>query len=391
MDLAPAQLEFLRTPLGQELCETELPEDELSALTRLRRECSPDQAAAVVEIRDLRRRAAAKFPGHIASELLATDTLLQQASSFALAGYLGGEMVGRFGSLSAMDLCCGLGADAIGMAMAGMDVTGLDNNESAVICASHNAGIAGVVDRCNFKRADVRDVDIEGVVHIDPDRRTDRRRSVSISNCEPGEEFLRGLVDKSRAGCMKLSPMMDFRAFDDWDGLSLEYVSEKGTCKQLLCWWGVEDLPRRSAVVVGDETTRIEAGESESADIREPGEWLIEPDPALTAAWAIDDLAIKHGLWRLHRSVTWLSGDRAVDTPLARSFRIVADCAGREKDVAALLKDVDAGEVAVKTRGVDINTDRMQKKLRGRGERRLVVFWARFGKKEKAFIAEPGE
>jgi hypothetical protein len=44
--------------------------------------------------------------------------------------------------------------------------------------------------------------------------------------------------------------------------------------------------------------------------------------------------------------------------------------------------------VEVKPRGVKLDTDALQRELRGRGERPLVVLWGKVGAAQVAFIAE---
>ena len=407
MPLTLDQLEFLRTPAAEELLAMELPGDPLRAVVALRKRCEPDQAAAVETLRGLRHRAHAsgRFPGELAARLLATDALLQQASSFRLAVYKGGrlaELARQVGCADGeiLDLCCGLGADAVGMARAALRVRGVDVAPEAVVCARHNAAAAGVAERCRFDVADAAAVELPaaGVVHVDPDRRAAGKRSVHLSDGSPGEAFLRALPNRTRAGAMKLSPAIEWTELTDLPVDELEYVSERGVCKQLLAWWGTpgpvgSDRPRRRATVVGGEIDRprvasLAAGEAPYADIAAPGEWLIEPDPALIAAQAVDDLAAAEGLWRLAAGLVWLSGGAPVDTPLAHSFRVLADVPGREREVARALRKLDAGRVEIKPRGVKLDTDALQRRLRGRGRRPVAVLWGRLGQKQRAFLCE---
>jgi hypothetical protein len=63
--------------------------------------------------------------------------------------------------------------------------------------------------------------------------------------------------------------------------------------------------------------------------------------------------------------------------------------AGREKDVARVLRSHRAGAVEVKPRNVQLDTDRLQRRLAGRGSRRLAVLWGRVGNSQQALIVEP--
>ena len=393
-------LEFLRTAPGRALLAAELPDDPLAAQTALRKCCGPREAAAVAELRRLRKRAAAggKFPPAFARGLLATDLLCQQASSFRLAIYVGGQLARLAAGGELLDLCCGLGTDAIGSALAGAAVRGIDVDPRAVLCATHNARLAGAADRCTFEQGDATTLDLpaDAVVHIDPDRRAEGRRTVLIEDYRPPAEFLRDLPERTRAGAMKLSPALDRRALADWPEAAIEYVSEGGTCRQLLLWWGPGRTGRKATVVHGaidrPEAASIEAHPHAVAEIADPGEWLIEPDPAVIAAGAVDALAAAHGLHRIGARLAWLFGPGPVETPLARSYRVLERVAGRESTIRKALRKLSAARVTVKPRGLKLNTDALQRRFSSRkGTRDLVVLWCRLARREEAYIAEgPG-
>jgi len=402
MALDAEQLAFLAGPDGRRLLALPLPGDPLAAAERLRKHCAPDQAAAVATTRALRRRAEAgrRFPPELARELLATDKLLQQASSMRLAAYKGRQLAQLAAGRTVLDLCCGLGADTIGLALAGATVCGYDRSREAIVCAAHNAAVAGVADRCTFAAADVTALEVppDAVVYADPDRRPDGRRTVHLADYQPGEAFLRALPGRTAAGAMKLSPALDTSELGPMPGVTREYLSEDGVCKQLVLWWpspGTDDEPVpscRATVVFGEmldpQSESIPAGLAPPAPLDEPGEWLIEPDPAVIAAGAVDDLAAREGLWRIDARLAWLFGRGPVAGALARNFRILRSVPGRERDVARAVAELGGGTVEVKPRGLQLDTDRMQRRIRGRGRRPLAVLWCRLGSRHRAFVCQ---
>lgn len=401
----------------------DLPADELRALELLRRGCLPDEAAAIVTLRALRQRSAAsgRFPKAVAEEMLATDKLLQQASSMRLAIWKGRRLAELLGAArqtraegrtrqrpakpapqepraEVWDLCCGLGSDAIGLARAGFAVRGVDNDPAAVLCATHNARAAGLDELCTFEVADVERLELpaDAVVHIDPDRRASGSRSIDLGDFSPGGPTLARIVARTRAGAMKLPPGADALELQSIAAGLFEYVSEAGICKQLVAWWHNadhvrQDVPgRRATVLTGPledpRATSIDAGVAPYAQVRQPGPWLIEPDPALVAAEAVDDLAAAHGLWRIAVGLPWLFGDRPVHTPMAACFEVLADVPGRNRDIAQAVRKLDGGRVEVKPRGLKMDTDRLQRQFRGRGQNPLAILWCRLGAKQRAFI-----
>jgi hypothetical protein len=402
MALTLEQLEFLASPRGAEALLMEIPDNPLSAQKKLRKTYSYDESCAIGHMKELRTRsvAFAKFSRELAEKMLMSDELLQQCSSMRLANYVGkrmAAMASAAGRSEVMDLCCGLGGDAIGLASAGLDVLGYDISPEATVYSEHNASISGVSDHMKFATADVTQLDIPAgaIVHIDPDRRSSGRRVVALSELQPGEEFLRQLTQNTAGGAMKLSAAMDFTELDDWPDIRLEYVSEDGVCKQLVVWWSPDipaaGLPARSATTVwGDmndpQSETIEAIDNTPVPYGEVGPWLIEPGPEVIAAHAVDALAARNGLWCAHPGMLWLFGAEPVDSHLARSYEILETVSGREREIRLALRKYDAGLVEVKSRGVSIKTDGLQRRLRGKGDRPLVVLWTRMGDKQKAFI-----
>ena len=138
--------------------------------------------------------------------------------------------------------------------------------------------------------------------------------------------------------------------------------------------------PKMATLVFGDATDpqsiSLPAGLAPWSPAAEAGRYILEPDPAVIAADATDDLAAlltAQGTpaWRIAAGLDWLSADDPVDTPFARVFRILKTAPGRERDITAAIAELDGGIVEIKPRGVALNTDALQKRLRGDGSRRV--------------------
>ncbi|NBB94211.1 MAG: hypothetical protein GVY16_00530 [Planctomycetes bacterium] len=401
MSLTLEQLEFLASEAAEPLLAMDLPTEPLAAQTKLRKQCDAAQATAVGRLKELRRRAVEKLPASLAAGLLVTDVLLQQASGMSEANLKAGRLVRLAGACGVWDLCSGLGVDALALAATDCDVTACDLSDAAVLCMRYNARQAGLTGRLDVRQADVTGLEVpaDAVVHIDPDRRDGGRRSVSMADYSPAVPFLRSLVEATGGGCMKLSAAMDAAELDGWP-VELEWISRGGTCRQLLAWWGGDAVGgRRKATVIvaggealGDlpETASV-VGSSATTDaptVGAVGEWIIEPDPAVLAADLTDALAAEFGWRRFQPGLDWLTGEVRAETPLAASFRVLREMPGREQDIARALRELDAGLVEIKPRGVRLDTDRLQRRLRGRGSRALAVLWTRRDERQVAFIAE---
>ena len=399
MALTLEQIDFLYSPEGIDALTRDWPADELTAQRAMRKSMEDSHAQAISAVRSIRRRAPAKFPEPLAAALLATDTLLQQASSYRLARHTAQTLAARFETNEVWDLCCGLGSDAIGLAEAGLAVRGVDASPVAVRCAQHNAQAAGVGDRCSFQVARVEDLlpslPSDAFVQIDPDRRASGRRVVELADYAPGVETLQTLIAQTRGGSIKLSAALHYSLLTPLQQagpVAVEYLSESGTCRQLRVWWGVENATRHATVVSGEMTSPVteslETGLADLAPITPAGTYLMDPDPAVLAAGGLDDLAARFDLTRLHPRVSILTGPHAPATTLGQSYRVLAQCPARLRDVRTMIRSEQGGTIAIKPRGVSLDTDAMQKKLRGPGDRPLSLFWMRVNQKHIAILAE---
>ena len=68
------------------------------------------------------------------------------------------------------------------------------------------------------------------------------------------------------------------------------------------------------------------------------------------------------------------------------AFEVLEDLPFREKKVAAWLRENDAGEVTVKTRGRACEPDPLARRWSGAGPSRFVVFVLRLGTAVRAFV-----
>ncbi|MEI2688206.1 MAG: class I SAM-dependent methyltransferase [Anaerolineae bacterium] len=129
---------------GQDLSQ----QASLELLTRLRRRWLPDQAAALLDQARLRRKAGDKFPRP--ERLLFTDDALQQASPRAVAIYRSQQFAALLHRSPftdhrplIADLGCGLGADSIALAEAGLAVLAVERDPVRARVAAAQPGRAG--------------------------------------------------------------------------------------------------------------------------------------------------------------------------------------------------------------------------------------------------------
>jgi SAM-dependent methyltransferase len=397
---------WLLTSDGQALLAAAMASDlgdaaQLRELTRLRRQATPERAAAAYEIAVLRRRATAKFGA--AERLYFTREALEQASGERIAGYRAGRYK-PYGSVA--DLCCGAGGDTL--ALAGVaDVIAVDRDPLRLAMAAANARALGLADRIGFVEADLQQAPAPdaAAIFFDPARRSNGRRMFALSDYQPPVALARCWRERVPAIGIKTAPGVtdeDIAALDD-PALEVEFISVDGELKEALLWHGPLATPgRRATLLTTDDEPRTMDNNSLNASqftihnsqfthspaLATPSAYLYEPDPALIRAHVIGQLAEQLGAAQIDREIAYLTADRAIATPFARCWRVIAWLPWNLKRLRARLRALDAGAVTVKKRGSPMDTDALARQLSGGGARALVVVLTRVADQPAALICE---
>ena len=91
----------------------------------------------------------------------------------------------------------------------------------------------------------------------------------------------------------------------------------------------------------------------------EPAEYLLDPNPAVTRAGLVEELARRLGAHKIDDRIAFLSRAGAVHTPFARTLRVIDSGPWVQKRLAARLRRLDVGAVDVRRRGlVPLTTER---------------------------------
>ena len=336
---------------------------DVAAVAALRKLASPELVRAALALSEARRKAATKFPDRAAT-LLADPEGVEVASSLATARHKAARWAQLGQANRVVDLCCGIGGDAIALTEAGLDVLGIDRDPVRAWMASRNAD-------CETAVADAADVDVSGgLVHLDPARRSSAGRAWRLADYQPGPTVIGRCVTAARAAAVKLGPGVDVDALP-FAG-EIEMISESGRLVQAVLWTGDLRRGERSATVLPHGATLTGAPSDAPA-----GDWanyIHAVDPAVERARLIGALAASFDLVMPHPQLGLLSGDARIDTPFATGFELIERMAWRPKRVEAALRAMDAGAVEIKTRGGAVDPDAWQKRLSGEGDQRLTVF-----------------
>jgi predicted O-methyltransferase YrrM len=401
----------LLTPQGAELlgrlaARADAATSPLALAERLRREYPAGLVAAAMAQQELRRAAAAKFSR--AAEMLFTRAGYEQSSSETIAGYRAGRLRN---ARRVADLCCGIGGDLISLAAAS-DVLAVDRDETHARLARYNAGVYGRAERVTAVVADVRDVPLTRVdaVFIDPARRSgpgaaspaaagaSEGRRFRAGTSEPPLDWCVALTDQVAAVCVKAAPGIPAELIPpEWEA---EFIAEARDLKEAVLWSpALATAPtastpagpggrRRATVLAAAPDGRpvrsctLVARPGAPVPLREPGKYLLDPNPAVTRAGLVEDLARDLGeAAKIDPRIAFLTLDKDVRTPFARTLRVRHSAPWNEKQFAKRLRELDVGAVDIRRRGLAGDVDQIRRRLKLAGTTRATIVITRVNDK----------
>jgi hypothetical protein len=354
-------IDALLAPEGQALL-AELAEDpptaasEIRVITRLRGRYAPELVTAALAQARLRVRARAKFTR--ADRMYFTAAGLEQASTERMSR----NHARRFAGFDRVaDLCTGIGGELAALAE-GRRVLAVDLDPVHLRLACINAAVNGVGDAVEGWLGDVRDAPLEGIraAFVDPARRAGDRRFQTGSS-EPPLEWCFALAARGVALGVKAAPGLPLELAPA--GWEVEFVSEGGELKEAVLWSPeLAGAPRRATLLPGGHTLVPETGAA--VPVRAPGGYLIDPDPAVTRAGVVEELARSLDCWKIDEQVAFLSADHQVRTPFGRTLRVEASLPWNLKQLRQVLRDAGVGTVDIRKRGSAVDVDEIQRKLK---------------------------
>jgi len=398
---AHAALDALLAPGGQRLLEDarralDEGDDPLGLSGRLRTrhpELAADLVAAALSQLTLRARARAKF--RLADQMWFTREGLEQASSERMAAL----RAARYEPYpDVADLCTGIGGDLVALAK-GRRVLAVDRDPLHLRMAELNArahGCAQVRTRCE----DVAAVPLTGVsaVFVDPARREGARR-LPAGRSQPPLDWCLGLMSRVPAVGIKAAPGLPLALVPA--GWEVEFVSEAADLAEARLWSpALATATRRATVLPGGETLtgrgvpeqdkfdEHEVGKGKFGEVRvaAPGAHLLDPDPAVTRAGLVEELAVSLGAWKIDDRIAFLSADAPLRTPFGRSYRVEASLPWQLKRLRTVLRERGIGAVDVRKRGSAVDVDDLARRLRLEGDRRATVVLTRVGDRPWALV-----
>lgn len=342
----------------------------LAAATALRKRWQPEQAAAALQQESLRRRARGKF-GDRAQSLFFTADGLEQATRAEVAAWRAGRFVAA-GARRVVDLGCGLGADALAFADAGLEVAAVELDPVTAVFATANLGERGRVVCADAEAVAGYLLGPDDAVFLDPARRTDRGRSWRLADLSPSWEFTLATLGE-RVGCIKAGPGFPT---DQLPGhLAATWVSDHGDLVELAFWSPAFGEPGRRSAVLLPAGVELAAGARHDPPIGELGAVLYEPDPAVIRSGGVAALAERLGARAISPGIAYLSGEEPVETPFATAFEVLDVLPFDERRLRAWVREQGIGTLEIKVRGLDVDPAQLRRRLKpsGRGAATLVL------------------
>lgn len=354
-------LDFLLSARGADVLHSLTPEDLrdaaiLGSIERLRRRCTPAEAAAAVALARLRLRARSKFAR--AAEMYFTAEALEQASGEIISRY----RARRYAAFARVaDLGCGIGGDSLALAAAGHEVIAVERDRLRARLAGANARAWGT-PQLHVVCADLRAQGWGAVAaFVDPARRIEGRRVFSLQRMAPSLDEVLALRAWAPHLGVKVHPGVADAELPA--GCEVEFISETGTCKEAVLWFGdLATTARRRATLLPSEDT-LAWEPCAPAPVGPPAAYLYEPDPAVIRAHLIDQMAWQIGAHKLDAEIAYLTADRLVATPFARAYPIWEAHPFHLKRLNARLRALGIGAVTVKKRGSAVDPDEFRARL----------------------------
>jgi SAM-dependent methyltransferase len=346
----------------------------LRLASQLRGMYPPDLIAAALTQQALRTSAAAKFGR--AQAMLFTRAGLEQSSS-ELAARHSAARLRQVPTVA--DLCCGIGGNLVALA-ASSRVLAVDRDLTSLQYARHNAAVCDAAGPVLAVCADVREVvagpaDRAGIgaVFIDPARRAGERR-LRAGSSEPPLDWCLRLPDWVPAVCVKAAPGLPRELVPP--GWEVEFLAIGRSLKEALLWSpALASAPRRATILPGGDTLIPETGPP--VPVGAPSEFLLDPNPSVTRAGLVQDLARRLGAWQIDPMIAFLAADRPVLTPFARTLRVLDSMPWHEKRVARRLRELGIGSADIRRRGLAGDVDQIRRRLGLRGDLAATIVLTR--------------
>jgi hypothetical protein len=389
--VTPELLARLGTPAGAAALEAaaELADaPPLAAASALRASGLPPELAAAAHTQAvLRLRAQAKF-GPDAAAMFFTRPGLEQATRSAVA-LRRAHRLAAAGVTRLADLGCGVGADALAAARAGIRVHAVDADPLTAAIAAANVRALGLTHLVTVSCADARTVDLSTVdgVFCDPARRQGGSRVFHPRAFSPPWDFVAGLPERVPHTVLKLAPGIDHALIPA--GAEAEWVSVDGNLVEAAFWCGpLAAVPRRASLLTSGPLTLTGTGEV-AAPVGPVRGYVYDPDPAVVRAHLVAEFASTVDGTLADPRIAYVYADSPVPTGFARCFEVTDTMPLSLKRLRAVLRERGVGRLTIKKRGSALDPEQLRRRLHIEGPAEATIILTRVDDAPTVLFATP--
>lgn len=363
----------------------------LNVATQLRKSgFDADATSQLMTFAKLRTNARAKF-GAKADTMLFTEAGYEQSTRFAVAKLHAQRFVDA-GLESVADLGCGIGADSLAFANAGLDVVAVERDEYTASLTAYNLAS---FESSGVLCTDLTELDLENLttrkgdkvqaLWLDPARReveggTTSKRVWDAEAFSPPLSFVLKLAAKGIPMGIKMGPGIPHDEIPE--NCEAQWISHAGSVVEVVLWFNAlaRDGVRRSATVLennplepalaGEITSAVSSSESPEPVVDERGKFVAEPDGAIIRAHLVSDLAEATGAWFLDEHIAYLSADEPINSSLVANFEVLDELPLNEKVLKRWVREEGITALTIKKRGVDIVPEQLRATLLGKSKKK---------------------
>lgn len=311
-----------------------------------------------------------------------------------------------------LDVCCGAGVDCVALARRRPGVMGIDAHPIPLLLARANAIMNQVDVELQECQAETLSLEPNMYLNIDPDRRADGKRTIDPIQSQPSWSWIAHAVRRCAAVSLKLAPGLRARDDFDWgeagEPHAMRWLSWHGEVRQQRWYWGIDRWPQGTRIASAGSRTEgwhheIFPSHSTRASTSMPqaiddvsllaSGYVADQDPVVRAASLGDLLADRLGIRCLGDRNGYCHASRPVHHPMLRWFHIIDVLPLDARKIRATARRMSARHWELKSRGVDLDLDAMQRQLPtdSASDQRFAILFTRLGKKHIAIFAQRQE
>ena len=394
--------------------------DTLSTVTSLRSQgFSPEESAQIISLAQARTRARAKF-GERARTLMLTQEAAEQATRPVIAHYRAQRLRPVAGTVA--DLGCGIASDSAVYAADRGAVVAVELDPLTASFAAKNLEFCPQArvysgDVTGYVHGELLDAAGEpvGMVWMDPARRELRgakkahtERLFDPEAFSPPFSFVLNLARTGVPMGEKLGPGFPHEGIPSPEDIAseanpnprveAEWIQSEGSLAELVLWFNalaqegvarsatsVHELPMEEtiphegtaetgalmpayeAVSFRSPLTAEEAKQSVDvpASLPQPGDYLLEPAPAVVRSHLVAEFAQSIGAHLLDEHLAYLYSAELVEHPLVACYEVLEEIPLQEKQLKRWVREQGFTALTIKKRGVDIVPEQLRARLLG--------------------------